>query len=126
MQQRLDVDAPQFVTRPDEVDQGLSGSEALGEAGFRPRDVVFICGYAEEVIRARHPEFTYVRNARWEHNNILLQIPPNVYHGFKCIGEAEAMMINCCTEVYDHKEPDEYRLPAHSDQVPDDWSRKDG
>jgi dTDP-4-dehydrorhamnose 3,5-epimerase len=61
-----------------------------------------------------------------EHNNILLQIPPNVYHGFKCIGEGEAMMINCCTEVYDHKEPDEFRLPAHTDEVPYDWERKDG
>jgi choline kinase len=45
--------------------------EALGEAGFNKRDVVFVCGYAEDVVRARYPEFTFVRNADWENNNIL-------------------------------------------------------
>lgn len=45
--------------------------DALHEAGFERRDVVFICGYAEDVVRARHPEFTFVRNAEWEQNNIL-------------------------------------------------------
>ncbi len=45
--------------------------DALGEAGFTRRDVVFISGYAEDVVRARYPEFTFVRNAEWESNNIL-------------------------------------------------------
>lgn len=48
--------------------------EALGAAGFTRRDVVFVCGYAEDVLRARYPEFTYVRNASWETNNILLSL----------------------------------------------------
>ena len=61
-----------------------------------------------------------------EHNNILLQIPPFVYHGFKCISDKEAMIINCCTEMYNRAEPDEYRLPPHGGDIPYDWSRKDG
>ncbi len=61
-----------------------------------------------------------------EHNNILLQIPPFVYHGFKCISDTEAMIINCCTEMYNRAEPDEYRLPPHGSDIPYDWSRKDG
>lgn len=48
--------------------------EALAAAGFTRRDVVFVCGYAEDVVRARYPEFTFVHNARWEHNNILLSL----------------------------------------------------
>lgn len=48
--------------------------DALADAGIRRQDIVFICGYAEEVVRARHPEFTYVRNDRWEHNNILASL----------------------------------------------------
>jgi choline kinase len=48
--------------------------EALAEAGFARNDVVFVCGYAEDVIRARYPEFTYVRNAEWQTNNILLSL----------------------------------------------------
>lgn len=45
--------------------------DALGEAGFTRRDVVFISGYAEAVVRERYPEFTFVRNENWERNNIL-------------------------------------------------------
>ncbi|MEZ4226609.1 MAG: phosphocholine cytidylyltransferase family protein [Polyangiaceae bacterium] len=45
--------------------------EALADAGFSKRDVIFISGYAEEVVRERYPDFTYVRNADWENNNIL-------------------------------------------------------
>ncbi len=45
--------------------------DALAEVGFQRRDVVFISGYAEDVVRGRYPEFTFVRNADWENNNIL-------------------------------------------------------
>ena len=48
--------------------------EALASAGFARRDVVFVSGYAEDVVRARYPEFTYVRNADWANNNILLSL----------------------------------------------------
>lgn len=61
-----------------------------------------------------------------EHNPILLQIPLLVYHGFKCISDGEAMCINCPTQLYDYKEPDEFRIPAHTDKIPYDWNRKDG
>ncbi|RPJ38246.1 MAG: dTDP-4-dehydrorhamnose 3,5-epimerase [Deltaproteobacteria bacterium] len=61
-----------------------------------------------------------------EHNPLLLQIPPYVFHGFKCISEQEAVVINLPTELYDYKEPDEYRLPAHGGEIPYDWARKDG
>ena len=56
----------------------------------------------------------------------VLQIPPLVYHGFKCISETEAMIINVCTEAYNRAEPDEFRLPAHGTDIPYDWARKDG
>lgn len=44
-----------------------------------------------------------------EHNPQLIQIPPGIYHGFTCVGNKECMIINCCTEAYNPKEPDEYR-----------------
>lgn len=59
------------------------------------------------------------------HNPILLQIPPMVYHGFKCIGAHEAIMLNCPTEPYNRQKPDEYRLDAHAKEIPYDWTRKD-
>jgi dTDP-4-dehydrorhamnose 3,5-epimerase len=61
-----------------------------------------------------------------ERNPLLLQIPPLVYHGFKCIGEEAALIINIPTEVYRYEAPDEHRLPPHGGPVPYDWGRKDG
>ena len=60
------------------------------------------------------------------HNPILLQIPPEVYHGFKCVSEYEAIMLNCPSESYNRKQPDEYRIPAHTKKIPYNWARKDG
>lgn len=54
---------------------------------------------------------------------ILLKIPPLVYHGFKCIGQEEAGIINIPTEVYNYKEPDECRVDAYANDIPLDWSR---
>jgi len=61
-----------------------------------------------------------------DHNPMLVQIPPSVYHGFKCISEHEAIVINVPTEPYNAKEPDEYRLDPHDNQIPYDWARADG
>lgn len=61
-----------------------------------------------------------------EHNPLLVQIPPLVHHGFKCIGAEEALLINLPTEPYDHGAPDEYRLDAHDNAIPYTWVRRDG
>jgi len=61
-----------------------------------------------------------------EHNPILLQIPAYVFHGFKCISESEAIVINCPTEMYDYEKPDEFRVEPHGGKISYDWSRKDG
>jgi len=61
-----------------------------------------------------------------EHNYMLVQIPPFVYHGFKCISETEAIIINAPTELYNYKEPDEYRLPFDTKEIPYNWERKNG
>jgi choline kinase len=47
---------------------------ALEEGGFPRKDVVFIAGYAEEAVRGRYPDLTYVRNSGWRDNNILLSL----------------------------------------------------
>jgi dTDP-4-dehydrorhamnose 3,5-epimerase len=60
------------------------------------------------------------------HNPMLVQIPKEIYHGWKCISEEEAVIINVPTEVYTYNAPDEYRLLPHGTDIPYDWSRKDG
>lgn len=61
-----------------------------------------------------------------DHNPMLLQIPNLVYHGFKCIGRNEAIVLNIPTEVYDYENPDEHRIDPHDGTIPYDWNRKDG
>jgi len=60
------------------------------------------------------------------HNPILLQIPPFVYHGFKCISQSEALVVNIPTEVYNYDQPDEFRVHPHDNNIPYDWERKEG
>jgi len=59
-------------------------------------------------------------------NPMLVQVPNGVFHGWKCISEGEALIVNIPTEVYAYSAPDEYRLPPHGPDIPYDWSRKDG
>jgi dTDP-4-dehydrorhamnose 3,5-epimerase len=59
-------------------------------------------------------------------NPTLLKIPPFVYHGFKGISQEMTLIVNVPTELYNYATPDEYRLPAHTDDIPYDWARKDG
>jgi dTDP-4-dehydrorhamnose 3,5-epimerase len=60
------------------------------------------------------------------HNPMLLQIPPMVFHGFKCVSEHEALLINIPSEPYNHKSPDEFRVDPHDNNIPYKWARKDG
>lgn len=48
--------------------------EALAAGGIRRQDVIFIAGYAEQVVRERYPDLTFVRNGDWPNNNILLSL----------------------------------------------------
>ena len=61
-----------------------------------------------------------------ERNAQLVQIPPLVLHGFKCISDAPAILINTVTQPYDHADPDEFRVHPHDNDIPYDWARKDG
>lgn len=56
-----------------------------------------------------------------EQNPMLISIPPGVYHGWKCISETESIVVSAPTEPYNYKEPDEYRLPPDTKEIPYDW-----
>lgn len=61
-----------------------------------------------------------------ERNAVLLKIPPLVMHGFKAIGTSMAMIVNFPTELYNYQEPDEYRVPWDSKEIPYDWGMRNG
>ena len=45
-------------------------------------------------------------------NPLMIKIPTEVWHGFTAVGNEPAIIINCPTEKYNYKVPDEYRAPA--------------
>ncbi len=61
-----------------------------------------------------------------EHLPGLVRIPPGVYHGWMCVSDAECIVVNMTTECYDYKNPDEFRAPPHDNDIPYDWTRRDG
>lgn len=61
-----------------------------------------------------------------EHNPLLIQIPPFVFHGFKAVSECEAIVVNIPTEPYNYNEPDEFRVHPHNNDIPYNWDRNDG
>jgi dTDP-4-dehydrorhamnose 3,5-epimerase len=56
-----------------------------------------------------------------DNNNILLKIPIGVAHGYKTIGTESSLLVNFPSQAYNPQEPDEYRLPWDTDQIPFNW-----
>ena len=44
----------------------------------------------------------------------------------KAIGTEPGYLVNCPTEMYAYAEPDELRIDPHENDIPYDWSRRDG
>ena len=61
-----------------------------------------------------------------EHSNLLLKIPPLVYHGYKTIGVEPSLLVNFPTKPYNREQPDEYRVPYDDPQIPFDWEIRMG
>jgi len=55
---------------------------------------------------------------------LLVKIPAMVYHGWKCISETESLVINLTSEVYNYKNPDEFRKAWDDSEIGYDWERK--
>ncbi len=61
-----------------------------------------------------------------EKNPLLVTIPPNIWHGFKSIGQKKIIVLNCPTELFNYDKPDEYRLPYDTTEIDYNWEIKMG
>ncbi len=59
-----------------------------------------------------------------ENNPILVKVPVGVAHGYKTVGTEPSYLINFPTELYDPADPDEFRLPWDTPEIPYDWEIK--
>jgi len=53
-----------------------------------------------------------------ERNRALVVIPAGVFHAVQNVGATDALFVNMPTRPYDHAEPDKYRLPIDTDEIP--------
>src|SRR6185369_6206728 len=51
----------------------------------------------------------------------LVVVPPGVWHGQQNLGHAGALILNCPSEAYDYRDPDHYRLPYDTKEIPYTW-----
>ena len=51
----------------------------------------------------------------------LLRIPLGVVHGFTALEPPEARIVNITTETYNYTQPDEFRYPYDSPEIPYRW-----
>lgn len=59
-----------------------------------------------------------------DQHRIMVTIPPGVMHGYKVVSSEPAYLLNFPTEPYNRAQPDEYRLPYDTEQIPYDWQIK--
>lgn len=56
-----------------------------------------------------------------ESNPLLLVIPKGVAHGYRVLGNKEAIIIYFTTHSYNNEDPDEYRIPWNDPRINFNW-----
>lgn len=54
-------------------------------------------------------------------NPLMVVVPPGVMHGFQCLGNEPALVINVPDRPYEYENPDEFRVPIEDPSVPYIW-----
>lgn len=47
-----------------------------------------------------------------------LVVPPGIWHGLQNLGTSDALVLNYPTNAYNYEDPDHYRLPYDSPEIP--------
>lgn len=58
-------------------------------------------------------------------NPKLIVIPPGIYHGWACIGNSAALVMNVSSEPFDRNNPDEFKIDPHSNPWGYTWKTVD-
>lgn len=61
-----------------------------------------------------------------EHHRRLVNIPAGIWHANHNIGTKDAVVVNFPTMAYDHADPDKFRLPIGTDQIPFSFDNRPG
>lgn len=53
-------------------------------------------------------------------------IPIGVWHGLQNLGSSDALVLNLPTQAYSYEDPDHWRLPYDTDEIPYKWVSRGG
>ena len=62
----------------------------------------------------------YVGDAR----PALVVLPVGVWHGLQNLGDSDALILNFPSEAYNYADPDHYRLPSDTTEIPYTWNSR--
>ena len=51
----------------------------------------------------------------------LVVVPPEIWHGIQSIGEQSALVVNMVDRAYEYSDPDHWRVPSDSSEIPYQW-----
>ena len=54
---------------------------------------------------------------------VLILVPPKVWHGVQNIGKEDASIVNLPDHAYRYEDPDHWRLPPDTDEIPYSFAR---
>jgi dTDP-4-dehydrorhamnose 3,5-epimerase len=63
---------------------------------------------------------------RTELRRDLMVIPRGVFHAHVNVGQTDALLVSMPTRMYDHTDPDVYRLPLDTDLIPYSFDERTG
>jgi len=98
---------------------------------FLHDDRIFISqGQVKVVLYDNRPESPTYRLIneiyRTEFDRTIMVIPAHVFHAHENIGSTDALFISMPTRAYQHDDPDVYRLPIGTDQIPYQFTNRRG
>jgi len=56
----------------------------------------------------------------------MIVLPVGVWHGLQNLGTIDALVLNFPSRAYDYEDPDHYRLPMDTEEIPYSWSGHGG
>ncbi len=87
--------------------------------------ICILYGAAQYVLyddREASPTYRLVQEVNIdEHGRAMLIIPAGVWHAVRNVGHTDLIMVNLPNQLYDHANPDKYRLPPENDVIPYTW-----
>lgn len=70
-------------------------------------------------VRADSPTYGQLcKLALSERDHFIVNIPINVWHGTRTLGTTDCIIVNFPTRLFDHADPDKYRLPIDTPLIP--------